>query len=272
MLNPARARSRSDLVEQLIGDVCQYHGYSTFLAEKFFDLFGVDEVGYAFSSPQRSADYLPQALAFFNSSDTPRPLTLRVNTLKTRRRDLAQALINRGVNLEPLEGGWSKVGLQVFSGGGVPVGKSAPLPFRSARANSRDSSRCNSGIPRWPLHPTSSFLIPSRHRPRSSAARTSARRRRRSRGKDDIHVSVDGKYWRSLGERFESRAYQGISWKRSEIGVQKCYHYECRWAGVSSNHWWIRSSIVGCAVFGNRSHQQRSICQDEQGQSLAVAL
>lgn len=39
-----RYRSRSDLVEQLIGDVCQYHGYSTFLAEKFFDLFGVDEV------------------------------------------------------------------------------------------------------------------------------------------------------------------------------------------------------------------------------------
>ncbi|KAM0750192.1 NOL1/NOP2/sun family putative RNA met [Meredithblackwellia eburnea MCA 4105] len=97
--------SRSDLVAQLVGDVCQYHGYSPYLAEKLFDLFGVDE-----------------ALQFFTTSDTPRPLTLRVNTLKTRRRDLAQALINRGVNLEPLEGGWSKVGLQVFSGGGVPVG------------------------------------------------------------------------------------------------------------------------------------------------------
>lgn len=72
------------------------------------------------------ADSLPpppvQALEFFTASDTPRPLTIRVNTLKTRRRDLAQALINRGVNLEPLEGGWSKVGLQVFSGSSVPIG------------------------------------------------------------------------------------------------------------------------------------------------------
>jgi len=70
-----------------------------------------------------SLSFLSQALEFFTSSDTPRPLTLRVNTLKARRRDLAQALINRGVNLEPLEGGWSKVGLQVFTGGAnVPVG------------------------------------------------------------------------------------------------------------------------------------------------------
>ncbi|GAA5931954.1 rRNA (cytosine-C5-)-methyltransferase NOP2 [Sporobolomyces koalae] len=98
--------SRSDMVEQLIADICQYHGYTPYLAEKLFELFGVDE-----------------ALEFFTSSDTPRPLTLRVNTLKARRRDLAQALINRGVNLEPLEGGWSKVGLQVFTGGAnVPVG------------------------------------------------------------------------------------------------------------------------------------------------------
>ncbi|GAA5987162.1 hypothetical protein JCM5350_003866 [Sporobolomyces pararoseus] len=105
-LGPQAGMSRSEMVEQLIADICQYHGYTPFLAEKLFELFGVDE-----------------ALEFFTSSDTPRPLTLRVNTLKARRRDLAQALINRGVNLEPLEGGWSKVGLQVFTGGAnVPVG------------------------------------------------------------------------------------------------------------------------------------------------------
>ncbi|GAA5974248.1 hypothetical protein JCM11641_003351 [Rhodosporidiobolus odoratus] len=97
--------SRSDLVQQLVADICQYHGYSPFLAEKLFEIFSVEE-----------------ALEFFTASDTPRPLTIRVNTLKTRRRDLAQALINRGVNLEPLEGGWSKVGLQVFSGSSVPIG------------------------------------------------------------------------------------------------------------------------------------------------------
>ncbi|GEM07043.1 nucleolar protein NOP2 [Rhodotorula toruloides] len=89
----------------LISDICQYHGYTPFLAEKLFDVFSPEE-----------------ALEFFSASDTPRPLTIRVNTLKTRRRDLAQALINRGVNLQPLEGGWSKVGLQVFSGSSVPIG------------------------------------------------------------------------------------------------------------------------------------------------------
>ncbi|KWU44134.1 NOL1/NOP2/sun family putative RNA met, partial [Rhodotorula sp. JG-1b] len=104
-LGPATGLSRSEVVDQLLADICQYHGYTPFLAEKLFEIFSVEE-----------------ALEFFTASDTPRPLTIRVNTLKTRRRDLAQALINRGVNLEPLEGGWSKVGLQVFSGSSVPIG------------------------------------------------------------------------------------------------------------------------------------------------------
>lgn len=61
-----------------------------------------------------------QALEFFEANEMPRPVTIRTNTLRARRRDLAQALINRGVNLEPI-GKWSKEGLQVFESN-VPIG------------------------------------------------------------------------------------------------------------------------------------------------------
>lgn len=96
-------RSRADYMDRLCKDVQTYYGYNEFLADKILELFAPDE-----------------AIAFFEANEVPRPITIRANTLKTRRRDLAQKLINRGVSLEPV-GPWSKAGLQVFESA-VPIG------------------------------------------------------------------------------------------------------------------------------------------------------
>ena len=96
-------RSRAEYRAQLLKDICSYYGYSEFLADKLLGLF-----------PAR------EAFAFFEANETPRPIVIRTNTLRTHRRELAQSLINRGVQLEPV-GKWSKVGLQIFDAQ-VPLG------------------------------------------------------------------------------------------------------------------------------------------------------
>lgn len=96
-------RSRTEYTSQLIKDICAYYGYSEYLAEKLYHLFSPSE-----------------AFEFFEANESARPMVIRTNTLRTNRRDLASALINRGVTLEPV-GKWSKVGLQIFESN-VPLG------------------------------------------------------------------------------------------------------------------------------------------------------
>lgn len=64
-------------------------------------------------------------MEFLEANEVPRPVTIRANTLKTTRRDLLNALENRGVRLEAI-GKWTKVGCQVFESA-VPLGK-PPFP------------------------------------------------------------------------------------------------------------------------------------------------
>eukprot|EP00112_Aurelia_sp_Birch-Aquarium-sp1_P001071 Seg1108.10 transcript_id=Seg1108.10/GoldUCD/mRNA.D3Y31 product="28S rRNA cytosine-C5-methyltransferase" protein_id=Seg1108.10/GoldUCD/D3Y31 len=96
-------RSRSEYLQLLLKDLTTYYSYNEYFMEQLMYLFPGGEL-----------------LEFLEANEVQRPLTIRSNSLKTRRRDLAQALINRGVNLDPI-GKWSKVGLVIYDTS-VPVG------------------------------------------------------------------------------------------------------------------------------------------------------
>eukprot|EP00584_Thalassiosira_punctigera_P004225 CAMPEP_0172530066 /NCGR_PEP_ID=MMETSP1067-20121228/3926_1 /TAXON_ID=265564 ORGANISM="Thalassiosira punctigera, Strain Tpunct2005C2" /NCGR_SAMPLE_ID=MMETSP1067 /ASSEMBLY_ACC=CAM_ASM_000444 /LENGTH=932 /DNA_ID=CAMNT_0013314209 /DNA_START=224 /DNA_END=3022 /DNA_ORIENTATION=- len=96
-------RSRSEYVERLGQDMAELFGYLQELVDYFMSMFGPNE-----------------CLEFLEASERTRPLVVRVNTLKARRKDLAAALMKRGVRLDPLAP-WSKVGLKIHEST-VPVG------------------------------------------------------------------------------------------------------------------------------------------------------
>ncbi len=96
-------RSRQDYLIELKQDISNSMDYNLDLLELIFDLFSTSE-----------------AFQFIEANDTARPLTIRVNTLKTKRKDLAKTLIQRGVNLDPVAE-WSKVGLKIYDSN-VPIG------------------------------------------------------------------------------------------------------------------------------------------------------
>jgi ribosomal RNA methyltransferase Nop2 len=89
-------RSRPDYMDQLKNDISASYDYNLDILELLFDLF----------SPQNAYD-------FIEASENQRPLTIRTNTLKTKRKDLAKVLITRGVSLDPVAE-WSKVGLKIY--------------------------------------------------------------------------------------------------------------------------------------------------------------
>ena len=96
-------KSRSEYLALLESDLMLYYSYNEYFMNYLINLFPGGEI-----------------LEFLEACEAKRPTTIRSNSLKTRRRDLAQALINRGVNLDPV-GAWSKVGLVVYDTS-VPIG------------------------------------------------------------------------------------------------------------------------------------------------------
>ena len=96
-------KSRNDYMSEL-KYLCQsYFEYNSDICDLIFNLFSPNE-----------------AVKFMEASDSQKVLTIRANTLKTKRRELAKNLIARGVNLDPLAE-WSKVGLKIYSST-VPIG------------------------------------------------------------------------------------------------------------------------------------------------------
>ena len=98
-----REKPRAEMMQQLQEDCATYYGYLPFLIGKFFDLF----------SPT-------QAIEFLQANETDRPVTIRANTLKTRRKDLQQSLQARGMRVEAMDK-WTKVGMVVYQSP-VPIG------------------------------------------------------------------------------------------------------------------------------------------------------
>lgn len=96
-------RMRKEYMNLLRDDMAEYFGYLPTLVARFLRMFPPAET-----------------LEFLEACEVPRPLVIRTNTLKTRRRDLAETLIQRGVNLDPV-GDWSKVGLKIYDSQ-VPIG------------------------------------------------------------------------------------------------------------------------------------------------------
>ena len=96
-------KSHREYLEVLKRDVMVYYGYNEYLIMQFMNLITLTDL-----------------IEFLDACEMQRPVTIRTNTLKTRRRNLAAALISRGVNLDPI-GEWSKVGLVIY-GSQVPIG------------------------------------------------------------------------------------------------------------------------------------------------------
>lgn len=101
----SKPMTKLDKTKQIRQELCWKHDYNEFMMGLLMKIFPLEELK-----------------KYLEASDTERPVTIRTNTLKTRRKDLAQELINLGINVDPID--WSKEGLIVYDSP-VPIGATA---------------------------------------------------------------------------------------------------------------------------------------------------
>ena len=95
--------TRQDYLNKLYDDLTLLYGYNRFLLEEIASLVPVSEL-----------------IDFIEANEHQRPVVIRTNTLRTRRKELERVLNDRGIRLGPV-GKWSKLGLIVFDSQ-VPLG------------------------------------------------------------------------------------------------------------------------------------------------------
>nr|VDD54979.1 unnamed protein product [Brassica oleracea] len=102
-----KERKQKDCAEQLKSDLASYYGYSLLIGT-LFELF----------LPVELMEI--KLMEIIDAFDKQRPSSIWTNTLKVILTDLADVLLNGGVNPDPLSK-WSKLGLVVYDSQ-VPIG------------------------------------------------------------------------------------------------------------------------------------------------------
>lgn len=87
-----------------------------------------------------------EVYAFMVHSDTERPTTIRINTLKAKRKEVAKSLISKGVDLDPV-GTWDTEGLKIYKSS-ISIG--ATLEYLSGQYMLQ---ACSSWLPVLALDP-----------------------------------------------------------------------------------------------------------------------
>jgi ribosomal RNA methyltransferase Nop2 len=91
-----KSESRKEYLSKLQYFIMTNYGYNKFFTEALFKIFPESEI-----------------IEMLEVSNATRPISIRTNRIKTRRKELVLRLLNRGINVDP-QGKWSNIGLLIY--------------------------------------------------------------------------------------------------------------------------------------------------------------